>query len=225
MLGACNLCGFPVLRLPVRLLPARCAYCRSSQIHRAVGIVLGQLPCSAEDAVYELSSRGALHRFLQRKFKHFYCSEYFDEVPPGQSKAGIDCQDVQRLLLAAETFDLVTSTEVFEHVPDDRQGFREVRRVLKPGGHFVFTVPLGGFPATLERCRIREDGTQEHLLPPEYHGDRIRGRRAVLAFRDYGRNIVNRLQECGFSAQVRVVTSQRHRIQSQPVLVAQKAAR
>ena len=41
----------------------------------------------------------------------------------------------------AESFDIVTAFEVFEHLPDDRRAVREVVRVLKPGGWFVMTVP------------------------------------------------------------------------------------
>ncbi len=42
---------------------------------------------------------------------------------------------------AANSFDAVMSYEVLEHVPDDLTMMREVRRVLKPGGSFVFSVP------------------------------------------------------------------------------------
>lgn len=36
-------------------------------------------------------------------------------------------------------FDVVTSNGVLEHVPDDWNSVREIRRVLKPGGTFVIT--------------------------------------------------------------------------------------
>ena len=163
-----------------------------------------------------------MHRFLKRNFKHFFSSEYFDDVPPGESRGNVQCQDVQRLTFADESFDLVTSTEVFEHVADDRRGFAEIYRVLKPGGNFVFTVPLADRPETIERCRIAADGRIEHLLPPEYHGDRIRGRKGVLAFRTYGRDIVGRLESCGFAVRMETVDSRRHRISAQPVLIAHK---
>jgi SAM-dependent methyltransferase len=42
---------------------------------------------------------------------------------------------------------------VFEHVPDDARGFSELRRVLRPGGKMLFTVPLFDAPDTVDRVR------------------------------------------------------------------------
>lgn len=40
------------------------------------------------------------------------------------------------------SFGLVCAFDVVEHSPDDRQVFREASRVLKEGGHLIFSVPL-----------------------------------------------------------------------------------
>ncbi len=39
------------------------------------------------------------------------------------------------------TFDLITCLDVIEHTPDDRRTLRELRRVSKPGGWLLVTVP------------------------------------------------------------------------------------
>jgi SAM-dependent methyltransferase len=45
------------------------------------------------------------------------------------------------LPFADATFDLVFSKYVFEHLDRPRRTFRELRRVMKPGGHLVFHTP------------------------------------------------------------------------------------
>jgi len=217
----CNLCGWPLLPLP-GFLRGRCLRCLSTPIHRAVGsmVAMTRLPPSSD--VYELSSRGALVCYLRRHFDRPYFSEYFDNVPPGASLRGVPCQDVQELRLADASFDLVTSTEVFEHVPDDAKGFREICRVLRPGGRFIFTVPLLDAEETLERALLAADGAISHLTPPEYHSDRIRGGRKVLAFRTYGRDICGRLEKAGLRGAIRIVADPGHGIYGQPVIIAVK---
>lgn len=43
------------------------------------------------------------------------------------------------------TFDLVTAFDVLEHLDDDRRGLAEMRRVLRPTGHVLITVPAYRF--------------------------------------------------------------------------------
>jgi len=48
---------------------------------------------------------------------------------------------VEQLPWPDETFDLVISLDMVEHTVDDRVTLRELRRVTKPGGYFLMTVP------------------------------------------------------------------------------------
>jgi SAM-dependent methyltransferase len=186
-----------------------------------MGAVLNRFGLARGTAVYELSSRGALCRYLRRQFTRVTVSELWDDVPPGSLRGGVQCQDVQRLTHGDSTFDLVTSTEVFEHVPDDRQAFAEVYRVLRPGGLLVFTVLLMDTGPTLERAEIRYNRIV-HLVTPEYHGDRLHGRRGVLAFRTYGPDITDRLRAAGFDAWLERIEDPAHAITDGRVVVGRK---
>jgi SAM-dependent methyltransferase len=176
----------------------RCLRCRATPITLSlIEVLRGRLPGLADLDVYEMSSRGPLVKYLGGKAKSVTTSEYFDDVLPGHFRDGVQCQDVTALTFADECFDLCTSTEVFEHVPDDAAAFNEVRRVLRPGGRLMFTVPIGDHP-TVIRARADSKGNVIHLQPPEYHSDRLRGEGKVLCFRNYGTDIVSRLTDCGF---------------------------
>jgi SAM-dependent methyltransferase len=61
-------------------------------------------------------------------------------------RTGVAAGDVTRLPYADATFDKIILSEVLEHLPDDRAGLREVRRILKPGGLVAITVPNRDYP-------------------------------------------------------------------------------
>jgi ubiquinone/menaquinone biosynthesis C-methylase UbiE len=48
--------------------------------------------------------------------------------------------DMERIPFASGSFDLATSFDVLQSVPDDRQGLSEIARVLRPGGHAILNV-------------------------------------------------------------------------------------
>ncbi|HEX4599659.1 MAG TPA: methyltransferase domain-containing protein [Burkholderiaceae bacterium] len=196
----CPICN--ARRLFIRLkdyeIAARCLACRASAVSLSIVSVLRQLaPDLHAMDTYELSSRGPLYRYLKTRARTLTASEYFDDVAPGEFHNGIQCQDVQRLTHDDARFDLCTSTEVFEHVPEDAKAFSEVFRVLRPNGLLVFTVPIHDGPRTLERAVLTSTGEVRHLLPPQYHGDPLRSGR-ILAFRTYGQDVTERLQHAGF---------------------------
>jgi len=197
--GKCPLCGWTAFaKWRANAMATRCLSCRATPVAMGMGAVLAErVPGFRRMKVYELSSRGPFFHFLAREVKDLTYSEYFDDVPSGTFVGGVLCQDVQHLTFEDGSFEVCTNTEVFEHVPDDLQGFREIRRVLAPGGAFLFTVPLHDAERTVERARI-ENGVVVHHLPHEYHEDNIRGRHKVLVYREYGRDIVERLRTAGF---------------------------
>ena len=197
--AVCPFCGPSLfVRLDADETAVRCLRCSASAVHVAIGHALHEeiIDLGTCDAC-ELSTRGALAQYLRARARGVALSEFVDGASPGSYRDGVRCEDVQALSYADASFDLVTHTEVLEHVADDARAFAELHRVLRPGGRMLFTVPLHEGRSTLERARLR-DGVVEHLLEPSWHGDPFRAGARVLAFRDYGHDIAERVAAAGF---------------------------
>lgn len=198
--GHCPFCGSSAfLRMRCNAIGVRCIRCLASAVHVSLGLVLRERVSRLGACdVCELSTRGPLATYLMRHARYAALSEYLPGTAPGTVRNGIRCEDVQRLTYGDASFDVITHTEVLEHVPDDRRAFAELRRVLKVGGIMLFTVPLHGRTRTIERARLI-DGGIDYMEPAVYHSDPLRGGAGILAFRDYGSDIVERLLDAGFA--------------------------
>jgi ubiquinone/menaquinone biosynthesis C-methylase UbiE len=64
----------------------------------------------------------------------------------------------ERLPFVDESFDLIVCLWVLEHLRAPDEVFREVRRVLRPGGHFIFLTPNLRHPL-LRANRISSSGS------------------------------------------------------------------
>ncbi len=95
--------------------------------------------------------------------------------------------DVQKMPIDENTFDIVICNHVLEHVPDDRKAMREILRVLKPGGFAILQVPMD---MTLETTYENPD-----IITPEEREIHFRQKDHL---RLYGRDYLQRIEECGF---------------------------
>jgi len=50
-------------------------------------------------------------------------------------------QDVENMTLKSNRFDVVTSRQMLEHVPNPQKALKEMYRILKPGGTIVLSTP------------------------------------------------------------------------------------
>jgi demethylmenaquinone methyltransferase/2-methoxy-6-polyprenyl-1,4-benzoquinol methylase len=60
---------------------------------------------------------------------------------------------VRRLPYADESFDVVASAHVLEHLPDPAPAIAEMARVLRPGGKLLLVYTRGTLPDALVRLR------------------------------------------------------------------------
>jgi len=135
--------------------------------------------------IAEINSIGRMHAFLADHPRLTY-SEYPEE-------------DLMRLSYADATFDLVLTSDTLEHVPDPLLALRETRRILRPGGRHVFTVP---HDPRRERTRSREG------LPAQHHGRGggpyalVTRQADMLAHTDFGRDLPDVVGAEGFEVTI-----------------------
>ena len=87
-----------------------------------------------------------------RKFRAFSQDVYGVDIDPDKvAQASQDLPNIQvasgeELPFDSETFDVVLSHEVIEHVNDDRQALSEALRVLRTGGYLMLFAPNWLYP-------------------------------------------------------------------------------
>lgn len=178
--------------LRVRHLAAALARWLRTRGGRASSVAAARRECFLPGLhVAEINSCGALHKMLAR-LPHIAYSEYLPD------NAAVRHEDMVCLTYPDGAFDLVLHSETLEHTPDVDRALAEIRRVLKPGGTSIFTVPIirDGRP-TVVRAETRDGGTR-HILPPTYHGGSYQATRQYLVYYEFGDDFVSRVVQAGF---------------------------
>ena len=116
----------------------------TSSIHQAAVNMVSRLqskfPCEHLDIG---AGHGELISLMRSKFDlHSSACDYTDKLMK-LPDVGVQIADlsIENLPFPDASFDLVTCTEVIEHLEHYRSTLREIRRVLKPSGTLVITTP------------------------------------------------------------------------------------
>jgi SAM-dependent methyltransferase len=96
--------------------------------------------------------------------------------------------DMQRMSFADSSIDVIIHSDTLEHVPDSKAALRESRRILKPGGHLFYTVPI-----VIGRLTRTRGG-----LPPSYHGMPGAKREDCAVQTEYGADFWCEIFDAGF---------------------------
>lgn len=214
----CNICGAVgtfsgTLRLGRENFP--CPDCRANLRYRdQAAAILQQFACGLALCIDEFVRQDEFKNlsileaalggpFIRRftRVSNYVRSYLFDDVPVGEVKDGVVCQDLQSTTFEDEKFDLIVTSDVLEHVADWRAVVRETRRILRPGGAHIFSIPLRWPLSSTSVARARVvNGTVQHLVEPRYHrsGD---GQRA-LVFTDFGVDVLAYHEAIGMRARL-----------------------
>lgn len=212
--GKCNICGKPTAFLCIEPTTALhnmyCLFCGSASRKRMVAKVIKDtlfpgvtkfkdIKKVDKIKVYNADVEDGFYKNFHEN-KSWYFSYYSDKEELNKEvKERVFCFNLESTTFDNSTFDLVISEEVMEHVRDSYRGFKEIARILKPGGFHIFTIPFSFDQKTIERVDI--SGKDDiHLLPPEYHGGPRIGK--ILAYRNFGLNLLDFLDEIGFETRI-----------------------
>jgi len=103
---------------------------------------------------------------------------------------GFRCEDLENMTFGNESFDLMITQDVMEHVLDPARAFTEIARTLKPKGAHIFTVPLvKKSQPSVSRARRGKSGGTDYLCPPEYHDNFSSISEGSLVCTDWGYDI------------------------------------
>jgi SAM-dependent methyltransferase len=151
-----------------------CLICRSIPRFRALLKVLDEhFPSWRQLRIHESSPSGPSSNKIRRECPNLVVSQFFSDLPRGEFRHGVRSEDLESLTLPDNSFDLVITQDVFEHVLRPDRAFAEIARTLKPGGAHVFTVPYYRGKKTVVRARAAESGGVEYLKDPDYHSNPI----------------------------------------------------
>lgn len=214
--GYCSVCGqwvsFSDVRPSIRET-YQCEECRASLRERvtadAIVAVYGNAQQSSirtlikdslkfnSSQIYEVGVSGAYRRYFS-KHDDYTNSFYWKDVKKGEEKDGIRCEDLMDLTFDDNSFDLIITSDILEHVRHPWIAFDEIKRVLKPGGYHIFSIPsLVAMPSHTIR-RVETSGINDkNLMEPRYHGDGRGGK--SLVYTDFGADLFADLEKRGFS--------------------------
>jgi SAM-dependent methyltransferase len=190
----CPICGSTYSKfLPFNRPNALCHKCKSLERHRLVYLYLkNQTPFfESKLEVLHFAPEKCLHDVIRQYPEiHYQTADLMTTYIDAIGVMPDHVMSVTDIKFPNDTFDVVICNHVFELVPDDLQGMKEIYRVLKPNGYAIIQ---GAVNNQVEKTIETKDLSDEETK-------RIAG--AHQHVRRYGRDYKERLTKAGFRVEV-----------------------
>jgi SAM-dependent methyltransferase len=165
---------------------ALCPNCLSLERHRLIWVYLNTKTSffdKQQDVLHIAPEACFINRFERIHGDRYITADI--ESPLAKVK-----MDIHAIPFEENTFDVVLCNHVLEHVRDDIQALREIRRVLRPEGFAILQVPFfNPVPAkTFEDNTITDPRERERLFGQDDH------------VRKYGTDYASRIEQAGLQA-------------------------
>jgi glycosyltransferase involved in cell wall biosynthesis/glycogen synthase/SAM-dependent methyltransferase len=176
-----------------------CSGCGSIPRERAImHVIQTRYPNWRELRIHENSpgSRGTSVK-LAKECKNYTYTQYDPDLGFGNTHCsrGYRSENLEQQTFPDESFDIVVSQDMMEHIFDAEAAFKDIHRTLKPGGAHIFTTPLvNKEKPTQRRAELRHDGTVHHLIHPEYHENPMSSEGSLVTFH-WGYDIVDLIKK------------------------------
>jgi SAM-dependent methyltransferase len=169
-----------------------CSNCKSIPRERALMFAINKFyPSWKQLSIHESSpgERGASVK-LKNNCAYYTPTQYFPGFLLGQThSSGWRNEDLENQTFADETFDLVISQDVMEHIFNPEKAFSEIARTLKLGGAHIFTVPIvNKEKPSRVRATLEANGEINYLCDAQYHGNPVNPQGSLVT-RDWGYDI------------------------------------
>jgi hypothetical protein len=151
--------------------------------------------------IYEPGLVGPFRQHLGR-LPGYQQSYFWSQVAVGQHHEGVRCEDLEHPTYAPDSFDLIITSDIFEHVRRPWHGFRALFGVLERGGVHVMSIPTEHPLSATSQPRVDTSGDGDRLLKPAvYHGS-PNDPRGSLVYTDFGADLPDRLTAMGYEVSV-----------------------
>lgn len=174
----------------------QCVKCGSIPRQRALLHVLEtRYPGWRKLAIHESSpSNGGASGRIRDECGGYVSSQYFPNQPFGSMVRSHRNENLESMTFADNSFDIVVTQDVMEHVYNPGAVFREIARTLKPDGAHIFTVPLvNKHKASQVWATRNDDGSPRFLFEPDYHGNPVDEKGSPVTMR-WGYDIVDHIR-------------------------------
>jgi SAM-dependent methyltransferase len=196
--GTCPICEKPVRFYatgPWYRDQLVCGSCWSIPRERALICVLQMLyPTWGELSIHESSPGGKSSAKIKAQCPSYTESQFDRSIPFGTMHPirGYRSEDLENQTFQNETFDIVITQDVFEHLFQPDKAIQEIARTLRPGGAHIMTVPIVNKSKPTCRRAGLENGKITHYLEAQYHSNPI-GSEGSLVTVDWGYDIARYL--------------------------------